>query len=526
MHYMRLRKFLSVFFLVSVMVSVSAHAASEKERRKRNLIRKKHFVYRDLNLVLNIKKEVIFDFPVGKIETTNKSLFKTFDILRKAEKPEIDRDKLVLTANAAGKTDMWVYDNKDVLKIIFHVTATEENLKRIFGFVSRELKHVEGLKMYVREDKIVLDGEILLPGDIARIHQVITGFDDVFRIQYKMSPVLFKIVAEKMQKEIGLPDVHVEVINERFVVKGYVESEEQKEMVFLTAMLYLPRYYYVPPDIDNPKSTGALQEPRTDFKGLPIVMSFLKVKEPEIPVEKDIKIVVHFVEIAKGFENSFGFQWGPAIDDGSQVTASYNYPESGSSGGLTAAITGTITNFIPKLNNAVEHKRGRVLQSAAVTVMNGQSGVINKTTNYPYLVQTDNGMSTQNAKVGLTLSMLPEIIGDAATSKDMQLQIQISVDQVVSMPVAGGAPVTSSDVVQTVFTIKSEETAAVGGLIQNIYSKGFGNDPGHKDPVFFNLSRSKSFTKNKSQFVLFVTPAILKSPSEGNEKVKKQFRMQ
>jgi pilus assembly protein CpaC len=41
----------------------------------------------------------------------------------------------------------------------------------------------------------------------------------------------------------------------------------------------------------------------------------------------------------------------------------------------------------------------------------------------------------------------------------------------------------------------------------------------------FNLTHSKGYTKNKSQYVIFVTPQIVESASEGTEDLKRNFRV-
>lgn len=42
--------------------------------------------------------------------------------------------------------------------------------------------------------------------------------------------------------------------------------------------------------------------------------------------------------------------------------------------------------------------------------------------------------------------------------------------------------------------------------------------------ALFNFLRSKSITKSKEQFVVFITPEIIGSASEGTESIKRKFR--
>jgi len=519
----------------------SAIVTKEKDKEKGSVNKKKlkkhkKVKYRDVNVVMGVRKEIYFDFPVSTTIppfSTNKNVFDT-KLEKKEQNPKLEKDRIILTARNEGVTDLWIYDDQDILKFVYNVTVTKQNLKRVLGFLKREFRNVEGLKMYIREQLIILDGEILLPEDIARIHQVISGFENVFKIQFKLSPTLYNIIAEKMEKEIGLPDVHVEVINQRFVIKGNVKSRDEFDYVSYKAALYLPKYFYVP-SYGDPTSAGDLVAPAEEFRDQPIINYFLTITVPDAPIDKVIKMVVYFIEIAKGFDNDFGFTWAPSVDtSNSHLNLSYSTsPSTSTTTGTTASsetqpfvgtITGIINNFIPKLKDVVDHKRGRVIQSAAVSVQDGKQSSIQKMTKYPYLITAPNSAPTTSfANVGIGIGLTPTILGNKETSLDINLGINISVSQVVSMSTIG-VPVSSEDSISTFVNMKSDETAAIGGIVGNISSRSYGNSGGDEN-VIINLSRSKSFKKDKSQFVIFITPTILKSTSEGSEDAKEKFRI-
>jgi pilus assembly protein CpaC len=510
----------------------SEPVVSNKVTRKKKVKRKPRVKYQDQNIVLGIRREIYFDFPLGNIKgPTDVSIFR-YEINKKDQNPKLAKDRIVLTGLKAGITDLWIYDDQDVLRFVYNVTVTPQNLKRALGFLKQELKNVEGLKMYIREQMIILDGEILLPEDIARIHQVITGFEQgIFKIQFRLSPTLFSIVAEKMEKEIGLPDVQVEVVNQRFVIKGEVSSKDEFNYVTYKAALYLPKFFYTP-YVGDPTNAGELVPPAEEFRDQPIINYFLLVRDADDPIDKVIKVAIYFVEIAKGFESNFGFTWAPSLDaSNSNIKLGYSFPtqpadsEGNEIPAFTSTVTGIINNFIPKLRDAVKHERGRVIQSAAITVQDTKKGNIKKITSYPYLVTApDTGPRTEFADVGISLDLTPSILGNnKQESEDINLGIGIEVSQVVSMS-SSGVPVRSQNSVQTTVNMKSNETAAIGGIVNNVSSKSYGNQGGD-DNIIINLSRSKSFQKNRSQFVVFVTPTILKTTSEGSNEVKEKFRI-
>jgi pilus assembly protein CpaC len=84
--------------------------------------------------------------------------------------------------------------------------------------------------------------------------------------------------------------------------------------------------------------------------------------------------------------------------------------------------------------------------------------------------------------------------------------------------------------VETRLYIKSNESAAVAGVNSSDVGTDFNADPSPgifdagTDPLF-KLIHSKDYTKKKSEFVIFVTPQIVESASEGTEDLKKNFRI-
>jgi pilus assembly protein CpaC len=509
--------------------------AEPAKPEKKKLKKKIKVKYRDINVVMGVRKELYLNFRIGKDtvrQPTSPNVFK-FEVNTKEEDPNLQKDRIVFTGIAPGITDLWVYDTQDVLRYVFNVTVTEKNLRRIFLFLKREFRGIEGLKMYIREKRIYLDGEILLPEDIARIHQVIGGGDypsDVFKVQYRLSPTLFKVVAQKMQEEINVPTVQVEVVNQRFVLKGEVKSEEEYKDVVLKATLYLPKYFYTPL-VGDPSGAGEMTMPAEGFRDKPIIDYFVKVIEPDKPIAKVVKISVYFVEIQKGFENDFGFSWAPSINTNNtnaNLTWSSIPPDANNNNSTLATtgvtITGIINNFIPKLMDAVSNNKGRVIQSAAITVEDTKTGKISKKTKYPYTVQTQNSLTTQTADVGISVDLTPKIWNDAQKSEDLNLDVKINVGEVVGTASGTTIPIVSEDVIETLINIKSGDTAAIGGLVQNNLSKSYMD--GSNDPnVIVSLSRSKTFIKGKSQFVVFITPQILGTASEGSDSVKEKFRV-
>lgn len=507
--------------LFLILLSIFNFATFAKPAKGMSWTRHEHVKYVDINLALRIQKEVFYDFEISNIHTTERGLFEIEKITPKQDKTLSHGTKLVFEPKSAGTTDLWIYDENGILRFVHAVNVTSENYKRIYSYLKHELRNVEGLEIKWWESNIILDGEILLPEDIARINQVITMFpENVFKIMYKMSPMLFKIIAKKMETELGNPNIHVNVVNNKFVVTGFVYSAQELEEIQNKLVLYLPKYYYKPKV--GPPSGGTLKQPSV---GEDIISWLVKLVEKDEPSYL-IKVSVFFVEVNKSFDKNFGFYWSPSLDTtGTQAKFGW---KSGDTSTTTAALTGVISSFIPKLSSMIENRKGRVIQSIATTVNEGKSAQINKTTKIPYAVPGSGGGPpvVKSSDVGLALDITPTIIGaDKAVSKNIRLETSITVSQLVSKT-STGLPIVTQNKINTTIDIKSEQAAAIGGVIQSNSNRTYGNAPenGAKD-VIINLSRSKDFQKSKTRFIIFILPKILKDATEGSKKILRKFKM-
>jgi pilus assembly protein CpaC len=130
--------------------------------------------------------------------------------------------------------------------------------------------------------------------------------------------------------------------------------------------------------------------------------------------------------------------------------------------------------------------------------------------------------STNFADVGITSIITPEILN--ARSDNVRLTMDFTMSNLLGLTDKG--PMISNSQMQTVLIVRSGQSAAVGGLISNQTSTDYNKLPrGASDNPIISLYASKSFQRNQSQFVLFVTPIIKSNASAGSEKIKKKMRL-
>jgi pilus assembly protein CpaC len=105
----------------------------------------------------------------------------------------------------------------------------------------------------------------------------------------------------------------------------------------------------------------------------------------------------------------------------------------------------------------------------------------------------------------------------------------------VNIQAGNDARVVTRNTISTNLVIKSKESAAIGGIVQNSSSTEYDkSDPSGTASTattgtaaatpLFRLLRSKNYSTTKSQYVIFITPEIVESASVGTEEIRKKFR--
>lgn len=381
--------------------------------------------------------------------------------------------------------------------------------------VVRELQgllgDIEGINFRVVNNKVVVDGQILLPRDMNRIYNVVSQFGDQASSLVTLSPLAQKKIAEFIARDINNPEIEVRAVNDKFILQGVANSDDERSKAEIIAKTYVPALILEKSEID-----GVVKRPKPANDG---VINLITVKPAAAPPPgKIIQLVVHYVELKKEYAKGFRFQFTPTLNDESGVTFSSG---SSSAGGVVSSITGTISNLLPKLNWAKNHGHARVLESTSMIVQDGKTGTINAYSDIPYQIMTKDGASTGFKSVGIGSKIVPVILGERSDS--ISLDVQFKIDSLIGIDAAG--PRTSTNSIETAIVVRSGQSAAIGGLIRNSSSTSYNSPDGVPANPIISLYASKDFQRNQSQFVVFLTPIIKSSASAGSEQIKKKFRI-
>ena len=434
---------------------------------------------------------------------------------KKITKISINRETntLLFQATQEGVATLSIHDGSGRMIYQFGLDVKKSNLTKVANEMKALLNDIEGISIKVVNNRVVVDGQVLLPRDMSRIISVVGQYGDQLASSLvTLSPIAQRKISQAIANDINNPEITVRAVNDKFILEGTAESQTEKDKYEAIAQMYVPDIVKEEGEIN-----GKIVKIRKTF-----VLNLIGVKAaPPREPGKIIQLVVHYVELNKNYQKSFKFQFTPTLQDNSTVTLTQNSQAAG--GGMVSQITAVVSNLLPKLNWAKSHGHARVLQSSSLIVLDGQKGDLRNTTRIPYQTVNNQGQPiTQFEEAGFVTSITPQILN--ARSDSIRLSMDFAMKALLGLTDKG--PMVSNSAMTTTIIVRSGQSAAVGGLISNETGTDYNKLPKNNgtDPII-SLYASKSFQRNQSQFVVFVTPIIKSSASQGAEKIKQKFRL-
>lgn len=399
---------------------------------------------------------------------------------------------------------------------------------------------LEGLEIKVVGDNIVLDGEMLIPSDCAKLGSVIQ------QLQYKniialvdWGPQALELIAKKITEELRDVNITVRVFNKQIIIEGNVESAMVADRYKQTALLFVPDRCVRP--VEGGGQGFALEVP----KQKPVLNMMLTVSPPAGPqgeAEKMIRITVNYVEIDSDYLNSFQFRWAPAVTPSAGIGYGKNAPE-----GLTppvpdgfgAYIGLVVDSLFPKLISDRSHGHSRILKSANMLVRQStqssgsSSASLESSLSIPFTRFEPNptpggqpipvnGLQNVSNRISVNAGIAPGKNSEGKTVVDFK-----SLELVFNQTLGDSQPAPqTNNTIKTSILVPDGDTVAVGGVLQDNQRAEYNKDkPTGSGQPLFKLQRSKSYNKSNSQFVIFLTPKVVDDLKEGTEEIKRKFRL-
>lgn len=431
-------------------------------------------------------------------------------------KADRKKQRIMLFPKTPGSTSLIIFDQKGVQKEVITLVVYSTDPERLLKDVQQLLVDVEGISIKRVGQKVIIDGSVLLPSELNRIQKVTENTNLIVSL-VTMNPDTEKLLSKRIEREIGMDEVTARSVKGKILLEGEVYSPEAKSKAEKIASLYADQ-----------------------------VINTLEVRNVANPPVKTeiIQVSAHFVEVAKNFSRNFNFRWNPVPQVG--VNASYRINPVSGTDNFTGAITGTAADLLPKLNYFRALGVARVLENPTVSVKSADTASIESGTRVGFpIVQPNGAVSLEFQNIGTLLKITPY-----AKGSDIDMQIQVKVSSLGSPDVNGGVAI-SQNSIDTTQLVRSGESVVIGGLVRNSFRQSLDRPPSSSqtsvsgssgssttptastdafvDPFplgsLFTLFKSSDVSKQRSQFMIFITPSIVKFSKDANKELKDSFNL-
>ncbi len=199
---------------------------------------------------------------------------------------------------------------------------------------------------------------------------------------------------------------------------------------------------------------------------------------------------------------------------------------------LTAgALVGRHRELLAFISAQESSNRSKVISAPSVIATDSIQASINVGSTVPTLSSQGLGAGVQvggsslftntisNVSTGVTLSILARVNPSGIVT--MIINQQVSDPQQPSSSSAIQSPSFSQKAVSTQVTVQDGDTIAIGGIIQETNTEASAGIPVlHKLPIVGSLFGSKSFSKERTELVIFLTPRVIYDTNQIGEATK------
>ena len=242
---------------------------------------------------------------------------------------------------------------------------------------------------------------------------------------------------------------------------------------------------------------------------------------------KQVKLEVKIVEVDRSKMNSFAFNFFSTGGNNIASTSTGQYPSTITTTSGTGGKTVTIANplnfsiYSSKLNigatlqDLQSMQLAQILAEPNITTVSGQKAAFLAGGEFPFPVVQSSSTGAPTVTLmfrpyGVRLDFTPVVNVDS--SIDLKVAPEVSaLDYTNSVSIAGYTiPAISTRRAETQVVLKSGQTFAISGLLDNRTADQFSKTPGIASvPVLGQLFKSKNVNHTESELIVIVTPTLV-----------------
>lgn len=351
----------------------------------------------------------------------------------------------------------------------------------------------------IADVQLLSSGDFLLVGKKAGTTSLIVWSDGGRRTEYTVYVAgNDRGMASAIQDAIGYPKVHVQMIEDRVMLRGKVENQYEHDTALKIAGLY----------------TGG------DGSG---VIDLLEMEHPS-----QIRLEAQIIEINSDYTKNLGIQyWSQTPGSNSNSGSSTGNSNSGITVGTAGLFYGGedfssnrkhggwlgshIANVNVTLQALINEGKARILSRPSITTMSGKAANILIGGRIPIPVSDGNGnVSIDWHEYGMKLNIEPVVDSEDKITSKVHAEVS-TLDYSHGVKIDSfSVPGIATREAESEVNVRSGMTMAIGGLINSEDAKIVSKIPLLGDlPIIGRFFRHTSNTRDKREVIILITPTLV-----------------
>lgn len=351
----------------------------------------------------------------------------------------------------------------------------------------------------IADVQLLSSGDFLLVGKKAGTTSLIVWSDGGRRTEYTVYVAgNDRGMASAIQDAIGYPKVHVQMIEDRVMLRGKVENQYEHDSALKIAGLY----------------TGG------DGSG---VIDLLEMEHPS-----QIRLEAQIIEINSDYTKNLGIQyWSQTPGSNSSSGSSSDNTNSGITVGTAGLFYGGedfsstrkhggwlgshVANVNVTLQALINEGKARILSRPSITTMSGKAANILIGGRIPIPVSDGNGnVSIDWHEYGMKLNIEPVVDSEDKITSKVHAEVS-TLDYSHGVKIDSfSVPGIATREAESEVNVRSGMTMAIGGLINSEDAKIVSKIPLLGDlPIIGRFFRHTSNTRDKREVIILITPTLV-----------------
>lgn len=351
----------------------------------------------------------------------------------------------------------------------------------------------------IADVQLLSSGDFLLVGKKAGTTSLIVWSDGGRRSEYTVYVAgNDRGMASAIQDAIGYPKVHVQMIEDRVMLRGKVENQHEHDIALKIAGLY----------------TGG------DGSG---VIDLLEMEHPS-----QIRLEAQIIEINSDYTKNLGIQyWSQTPGSNSSSSSSSGNPNNNITVGTAGLFYGGedfsstrkhggwlgshVANVNVTLQALINEGKARILSRPSITTMSGKTANILIGGRIPIPVSDGNGnVSIDWHEYGVKLQIEPVVDSEDKITSKVHAEVS-TLDYSHGVKIDSfSVPGIATREAESEVNVRSGMTMAIGGLINSEDAKIVSKIPLLGDlPIIGRFFRHTSNTRDKREVIILITPTLV-----------------